>query len=175
MKYMKFDYIQEKLGISPNAVRKGLQVLQDHDQMLTFESIGELPMVRLVNERQSSLQLSKQELEKHRHTLLKKLEYMVGYIETESCREVYIRRYFGEEQVTDCGHCDNCLSGNDEKSAISDSDIVRLKEELADGAKTFSQIQSAFGWSEARTKQSLSYLMREKKVVSEADKFIWQT
>ncbi len=175
MKYMKFEYIQEKLGVSPNAVRKGLQVLQDHDQMLKFESIGELPMIRLVNERQSVLQLSKQELEQHRNTLLKKLEYMIGYIETESCREVYIRQYFGEEQVTACGHCDNCLSNDEQQSAVSDSDILRLKEELADGAKTFNQIRSVFGWSEARTKQSLSYLMREQKVISEADKFIWKS
>jgi ATP-dependent DNA helicase RecQ len=175
MKYMQFEYIRQKLNVSPNAVRKGLQVLQDHDQMLKFESVGELPMIRLIDERQSQLQLSREELEKHRNTLLKKLEYMIGYIETENCREVYIRHYFGEEQVADCGHCDNCMADDDKDSAVSDSDILRLKKELTDGAKTFDQIRSSFGWSEARTKQSLSYLMREQKVISEADKFIWKS
>lgn len=174
MKYLEFEYIQRKLNISANAVKKGLQVLQDHDQMLRFESIGELPLVQLVDERQSSLRLSKQELEKHRNSLLKKLDYMNGYIETESCREVYIRHYFGEEEVSDCGHCDNCLSGKERSIIISDSDIIRLKDLLSREAKTFDQIRSEFGWSEARTKQSLSYLMREQKVTAESERFFWK-
>ncbi|NGP88191.1 RecQ family ATP-dependent DNA helicase [Fodinibius halophilus] len=174
MKYMKFDYIQEKLSVSPNALKKGLQVLQDHDQMLLFEATGELPLVQLIDERQASLQLSKQELEQHRDTLLEKLDYMIGYIKTESCREKYIRHYFGEEKVPDCGHCDNCLSKQRQESAVSDSDLRRLKEILSEGPKSFEQIQSEFEWSEARIKQSLSYLMREQKVVSKAKMFHWE-
>lgn len=174
MKYLKFEYIQQKLNVSPNAVKKGLGVLQDHDQMLSFEFIGELPLVRLVDERQSKLQLSKKELEKHRNTLLKKLEYMKGYIETEGCREVYIRQYFGEEKVQNCGHCDNCLSNGVQGISVSDSDVKRLKGLLEEGGKTFSQIRSAFDWSEARTKQSLSYLIREKKVAADGNQYCWK-
>ncbi|WP_138430435.1 RecQ family ATP-dependent DNA helicase [Fodinibius saliphilus] len=174
MKYMKFDYIQEKIGVSPNGLRKGLQVLQDHDQMLIFESTGTLPLIHLIDERQATLELSKQELEKHRDTLLEKLEYMIGYIKTDECREKYLRHYFGEEKVANCGHCDNCLSKQKHESAVSDSDLRRLKELLSDGPKSFEQIRANFEWSEARIKQSLSYLMREQKVFSEADKFHWK-
>lgn len=175
MKYMKLEYIQQKLNVSPNAVKKGLQVLQDHDQMLKFESIGELPLVQLVDERMSSLNLSKKELESHRNTLLKKLQYMKGYIETDRCREVYIRHYFGENKVQPCGHCDNCIKANKQESPISDSDITMLKSVLSEEAKTFKQIRSEFGWSEERAKKSLGYLIREDKVVAEADKYLWKS
>ena len=176
MKYLDFDYLQGKLGISPNAVKKGLQVLQERDQMLVHEMIGELPLVELIDERQATLHLSRQALEQHRNTLLKKLSYMQGYIETEGCREVYIRRYFGEHNVSVCGHCDNCLKSsniNYSADSTSDSDVRRLRNVLNDGAKTFGEIRSEFGWSVARTKQSLSYLMREKKVESEQNTFRW--
>lgn len=141
--------------------------------MISFEIIGELPLVRLIKERQSSLQLSKKELEGHRNSLLKKLEYMKQYIETENCREVFIRRYFGERDVAACGHCDNCLKEN-KKLYLSDSDIQQMKTSLAKESKTFSQICREFGWSESRAKQSLGYLIREEKVVAEADKYYWK-
>ncbi len=174
IKYLEFDYIRRKLNVSPNAVTKGLRVLQDRDHILKFESIGELPLIALTEERQPSLNLSRQELEKHRNTLLKKLEYMKGYIDTETCREVYIRRYFGEEKVSACGHCDNCLDSSRSSVPITDADLKQVKSVLQNGAKTFEQIARGCGWGEARVKKMLSYLIREEKIISKANKYIWK-
>lgn len=174
-KYLEFDYIQRKLNVSPNAVLKGLQVLQDRDHMIAFESIGELPLIHLVDERQSTLQLSKDELEKHRNNLLKKLEYMKGYVETKTCREVYIRRYFGEEKVSDCGHCDNCLKASSSVDLLSNANFQQVKSILTDGAKTINQISDDCGLAESSVKKLLSYLIREEKVVAEANKYAWKS
>lgn len=174
MKYLEFEYIQRKLNASPNAVKKGMQVLQDRDHMLRFEAIGELPLVKLVEERLPSLNLSRQRLEKHRNTLLKKLEYMMGYIQTETCREVYIRRYFGEEQVSPCGHCDNCLNREQSADQLSEEDIRQLKDTLAKSPKTFRQIIQQLGWSKSKAKRLLGYLIREEKVVAQAEKYAWK-
>lgn len=174
MKYLDFDYVRDKLNVSPNAVKKGLQVLQDHDQILSFHSRGDLPLVKLLEERQSVLRLSKKELEQHRNTLLKKLEYMQGYIETEGCREVYICQYFGEDKVTPCGHCDNCLENKNEKEVqFMDSDLLSIKQALSKGGKTIPHLCRQFGWSRSRVKKSLSYLIREKKVKVNEEKYIW--
>lgn len=174
MKYLDFDYVRGKLNVSPNAVKKGLQVLQDHDQILSFHSRGDLPLVKLLEERQSVLRLSKKELEQHRNTLLKKLEYMQGYIETEGCREVYICQYFGEDKVTPCGHCDNCLENKNEKEVqFMDSDLLSIKQALRKGGKTIPHLCRQFGWSRSRVKKSLSYLIREEKVKAKEEKYIW--
>ena len=174
MKYLDFDYVQEKLNVSPNAVKKGLQVLQDHDHLLKYTLLGEEPLVRVIEERQSSLRLSKQELERHRNTLLKKLDYMEGYIQTEKCREVYIRHYFGEQNVASCGHCDNCLASEEPTPYIVDADLLSIKQALRKGGKTIEQLCRQFGWRKARVKKTLSYLLREEKVREEAEQYVWR-
>ena len=44
----------------------------------------------------------------------KKLDVMENYVYTASCRQAYILKYFGEENISDCGKCDNCLNKNTE-------------------------------------------------------------
>ncbi len=141
--------------------------------MIRYESIGELPLIQLANERLPSLNLSRQKLEQHRNTLLQKLEYMMGYITTETCREVYIRRYFGEDNITPCGHCDNCLRGDKPSPQIQQEDLRKLRSVLREGARSLEELAHQFDWSSDRTKRLLSYLIREQKVAAEADKYIW--
>ena len=40
-----------------------------------------------------------------------KLDEMENYAYFSACRQSYILRYFGEEDVKNCGKCDNCLRG----------------------------------------------------------------
>lgn len=47
-------------------------------------------------------------LELFRKSRYEKLEKMLGYAESFSCRVRYIREYFSEKVVEDCGRCDNC-------------------------------------------------------------------
>lgn len=174
MKYLEFDYIRRKLGVSANAVKKGLQVLQDRDHMLRYESIGELPLIRLIEERRSNLSLSMAKLEKHRNNLLQKLEYMKGYITTENCREVYIRHYFGEENVEACGQCDNCLDTNGAAVPIKKEEIKQIENVLRKGSLSFAEIANQVGWNKTRTKRLLSYLLREKVLVTNGDEYAWK-
>ena len=174
IKYLEFDYIQQKLGVSPNAVKKGLQVLQDRDYILKYESIGELPLIKLIEERHSNLSLSTEKLEKHRNNLLQKLEYMKGYISTEDCREVYIRHYFGEENAEACGHCDNCLGTNDAAASIKNEEIHRIKKVLKEGSLSFKEIAKRAGWNNARTKRLISYLLREQMLITKGDEYAWK-
>jgi ATP-dependent DNA helicase RecQ len=55
--------------------------------------------------------------------LLKKLDQMVGFCETRSCRRQYLLQYFGEQSSNYCGSCDNCLS----KPELKDSTIIAQK------------------------------------------------
>lgn len=175
MKYLEFDYIQRKLGVSANAVKKGLQVLQDRDHILKYESIGELPLIKLMEERRSNLSLSTEELEKHRDNLLQKLEYMKGYVSTENCREVYIRHYFGEENVERCGHCDNCLNAKNAVTSIKSEEIDQIKKILEKDWLSFAEIADRAGWNKDRTKHLLSYLIREEMVITRKDKYGWNS
>lgn len=41
---------------------------------------------------------------------LQKLDALLGFCESTTCRHQTVLRYFGEEHSGDCGQCDNCLS-----------------------------------------------------------------
>ncbi len=176
-RHLSLDYLQRKLDTSRNGVIKGLQVLQNHDQLLQFESIGEMPLVRLIEERVSQLPFQKKTLEAHRNNLLKKLEYIEGYIETEGCREVYLRRYFGEKDLQPCGHCDNCLAKQNKKGELilNNQRVNRLKSVLADGkGKQLKEIARLTGSGKEELKELLSFLVREEKVETRDNKFYWK-
>lgn len=175
IKYLEVDYLKRKLNETENAILKGLQVLHANDRLLNYEALGELPLVRLVEERQRTLPFGRKDLEKHRNTLLKKLDYMKRFIHTDLCREVFIRQYFGEEDISECGHCDNCLKGEDTASSgLDDKEIERISELLKNGAKSMQELQQIIKTGKRRLKKSLSFLIREDKVTTNSEKYEWK-
>lgn len=51
-------------------------------------------------------------LEEYREHRYHKLEQMLSYAESKTCRLRFIREYFGEKVANDCGRCDNCRIKN---------------------------------------------------------------
>ena len=51
----------------------------------------------------------------------RKLKTVAAYANTEECRSVFIRRYFGEDLPPRCGTCDRCRGG----------EVVMAREEAA--------------------------------------------
>lgn len=175
MKYLEVDYLKRKLNETENAIVKGLQVLHAHDQLLKYEALGELPLVRLIEERQKQLPFGRKDLEKHRNSLLKKLEYMVRFIQTDLCREVFIRKYFGEEEVDACGHCDNCLKDMDiGNTGLDIKNIEQISTILKKGSKTMHELHKLTEANKEQLKRTLSYLIREDKVTSKSEKYEWR-
>jgi ATP-dependent DNA helicase RecQ len=174
IKYLERDYIVRKLDTDKNRLIKGLQVLQDHDHILRFESRGDLPLIRLVKARVRTLSVSRGELEKQRDNLLEKLDSMIGYIETEVCREEYIRQYFGESHTNPCGHCDNCLRGTEAATeAPSGEDMRALRDKLSEKRMSLDEIKRELNWKSKKIKYVLSYLLRENKIAEEGEKYRW--
>jgi len=63
--------------------------------------------------RQLEIHLERQEpnwplLQTQRERELVRLARMRGYLETNDCRRIYVLRYFGDKQSTECAGCDNC-------------------------------------------------------------------
>ncbi len=61
----------------------------------------------------------------------KRLDEMENYTYFSGCRQAYILRYFGEENVKNCGKCDQCLRGfSDKKENFEPMKNFRHKEYL---------------------------------------------
>src|SRR5699024_3100914 len=113
--------------------------------------------------------------EKHRDNLLQKLDYMIGYVQTDECREVYIRRYFGEENAAPCGHCDNCVKPADVTYELPTAqDVEALKKLLTEGNKNLNQIKHGLKWKSRKIENALSWLLRENRVEEENEEYSWK-
>jgi ATP-dependent DNA helicase RecQ len=161
------DYILEKLNVSRNSLIKALNVLQRNDQVLVYEEHQQRNLVKVLEARSKSLPLTKKEVETHRDNLFRKLEQMHGYVLTETCREVYLRNYFGDTSAFPCGHCDNCLkSGSEVKVHQSDELISQVFHLIQQEEQTVKSLAELTGESKKSIIQAIQFLIKEEKVTT---------
>ncbi|WP_020403333.1 RecQ family ATP-dependent DNA helicase [Gracilimonas tropica] len=161
------DYVLEKLGIRRNALIKALNVLMQNDQILLFEIHEQRDLVRVLEARSKKLPFTKNEIESHRKNLFRKLERMHGFVLTETCREVYLRNYFGDSNAEPCGHCDNCLRSKKSHSAdFTSEDASRVLANLKTSAYTAGELSQVTGLKKDTVIQAIQFLIKEEKVKS---------
>lgn len=161
------DYLLDKLNIGRNSLIKALNVLQKNDQVLVYEEHQQRNLVKVLEARSKSLPLTKKEVETHRDNLFRKLEQMHGYVLTETCREVYLRNYFGDTSAIPCGHCDNCLkSGSDDIAQQNDELISRVFHLIQKEEQTVKSLAELTGESKKPIVQAIQFLIKEEKVTT---------
>ncbi|MTI88189.1 MAG: RecQ family ATP-dependent DNA helicase [Balneolaceae bacterium] len=159
------EYILKQLGLNRNTLVKALNILMVNDHVLVFEMLKERNLVKVLNARSSKLPLNKKEVEAHRNNLFRKLEYMHGYILTDTCREVYLRNYFGDTEATLCGHCDNCLkSAKTEAESYGTFEIQTIYDLLAKEQKTIPDLCTITKLKKATIVDILQHLIKENKI-----------
>jgi ATP-dependent DNA helicase RecQ len=162
------EVLLHKLQVSRNSLIKALNVLMQHDAVLVYSIFEGSNLIRPVSPRVHQLPISKSEVESYRNNLLKKLEYMHGYVKTNECREVYLLNYFGEVNAQPCGKCDNCLKINDQTEP-STADIRELFEQLIDFSKSIEEARSHLKWKKELFDKVLNYLITENVISSEGE------
>ncbi len=158
---LELDFVLEKLAISRNALIKALNVLMMNDHVLVFTLYPERNMVRLLEARSKEIPISKKMAEDYRANLLNKLEKMHGYIQTQGCREVYLRNYFGDIGAKPCGHCDNCLRKKEEPVQLERDDLKRLMDLINEEGMDIDRIVKQLEWTENKVRAGVDYLIQE--------------
>lgn len=165
--YHKKCYIDErllrnKLFVSSKLLENGLKILQE-EGILQFSINRNEPMGILSEARFQRFPHTGKEVLKHRDRLLKKLNYMIGYISTNGCRSRYIRIYFGEKKVAEyCGKCDNCKRTNE--NIITPEDLSTVTSLLREKPLPFDSLHKRTRWKKTHLKKVLSYMIREETV-----------
>jgi ATP-dependent DNA helicase RecQ len=72
------------------------------DAWMTYGIADVMTLIRLIDESGAS--------EQQRRIERQKVEALLGYCETASCRRQAMLGYFGERDRAPCGNCDNCLA-----------------------------------------------------------------
>lgn len=164
MVYMDERQVLTRLQVSSAMLANGLKVLSD-EQFLLYDLIRNEPVGILTEARYSRFPRSEEEIIRHRSRLLKKLDYMAGYVATKGCRSRYIRIYFGEKDVPErCGKCDNCR--NTGEKGVTSEDIDTVASLLREEPMAFQMLQRQTKWKRTHLKKVLALMMREE-VISE--------
>jgi ATP-dependent DNA helicase RecQ len=155
--------IAARLNQTPNAVLKGLEILRN-ENMLNFEYRKDDPIARLTEPRQPRLPITSADAEAYRNILIKKLAYMRGFAVSDTCRSVYLRVYFGEENPAACGMCDNCMSkGN--MGYLDESMVKVIYGLIRDQPATAGTLIEKSGLTHHSVYLALNWLLKEDKIM----------
>jgi ATP-dependent DNA helicase RecQ len=64
---------------------------------------------------------------------LKRVQGMLSYVQSKSCRSTSIAEYFGEKESKPCGICDNCV--RKEKEKLTPTEFEAIYQKLKTGSK----------------------------------------
>ncbi|MCH8495038.1 MAG: RecQ family ATP-dependent DNA helicase [Balneolales bacterium] len=157
--------VTSKLGLNVNAVIKGLEVFSK-EGLLKWQLRVDDPIVRVFEPRMKKAPITRHDAEHFRNIQLGKLEKIIGYAETSGCRSMYIRRYFGEEEVPDyCGFCDRCLAKDKlKRSEFTDADVMMLIQAITESPATITELQEKFAMPAEKVEAILKWLSKERRV-----------
>ncbi|MEX2463775.1 MAG: ATP-dependent DNA helicase RecQ [Balneolaceae bacterium] len=163
--FLKESLVLEKLSLQSNQVLKGLTVLSENDQLLTFSLEGDTSLVRLIEARMNKLHIDHEKAYQYKDVLIKKLQYMKRYAVTKHCREVFIRTYFGETGCEPCGKCDNCIDKNTVADRITKDEIREVKNCLKNQHRSIAEISGQTGLNSKKLKSIIRYMIREEHLI----------
>jgi ATP-dependent DNA helicase RecQ len=94
----------------------------------------------------------------------KRLNDFIGYVESEKCRSRQIGLYFGDEELKDCGICDNCIKAK--QKPLSTADFAILQEKILAAISIpihpTALLQNLGGYAKQSTETVLDFLTAER-------------
>ncbi len=119
--FVDYQYVDEAFlamqsGLTQPVVYQTLRSLTQK-KILNFIPQKKTPYVRYMQRREDSenLQFPPAVYDELRQRYVDRIEAMIHYLSSDHiCRNRLLLRYFGETDTKDCGHCDICLSRQDE-------------------------------------------------------------
>jgi ATP-dependent DNA helicase RecQ len=123
---------------------KNLGLLQKMG-MIQYKPKKETPHVRFLQNRVSAqdLYIDPIAYKARKEVFTRRVETMTSYLQMkEGCRAAFIGRYFGDDQIRDCGVCDICLNRKKEglKPTVYEQMEARAREILSKGPLTAGEL-----------------------------------
>ena len=145
--YFRPPDMAERAGIDPTALARALRELK------SLKAFDYVPPFRgraiHVVDRETpfdELDIDFETLEKRKTAEYEKLDRVISFARGNSCRQLDILRYFGQEDGAPCGLCDNCRSGPKRDTGhgarVSDDDtavVETVRKALSGVARTHSR------------------------------------
>lgn len=159
IRYLRLGELEVKLRLSREEVLRFVRILEQEDRLIEVRYLEDEPMVRLREARSPRLPARPDEVEGYREVLVQKLEEVRQFVRDSGCREVWLRRYFGENSAESCGRCDYCLQERSGRGSFPGDPEEVLKQLIE--ARGEEQLKEILKWPSARVRTALRALYRE--------------
>ena len=147
-----------------------------HEQLAALHRAGiiayhpkkETPQICYLQDRikADELHIDHESYFKRKKEFTQRIENMIEYAKTKTCRSAYIGRYFGDQEMTACGHCDCCINTGNSASRENNvsSDTEKIIQLLKHTSCTQEEIIIQSGVEKTAAKKILHALMAEEKI-----------
>ena len=147
-----------------------------HEQLATLHRAGiiayhpkkETPQICYLQDRikADELNIDHESYFKRKKEFTQRIEKMIEYAKSKTCRSAFIGRYFGDLEITACGNCDACIRKTNSVSRENNfsTDVEKVIQLLKQKACTQEEIILLSGLERTAVKTVLYALMAEEKV-----------
>ncbi|HTE26765.1 RecQ family ATP-dependent DNA helicase [Flavitalea sp.] len=153
-----------------NQVKDGLKKLQAFG-IVSYQAQKDKPQLLLIQDRirEDQVRINQELYQQRKKQLEERISKMIEFTTTVSdCRSTYIGLYFGDEQIKDCGICDNCLKKKSLPLTAAEFETIHLRiAEIVSNGKIpgdefFRLLQ---GIRKDKLLKVLSFLQAENKIL----------
>jgi ATP-dependent DNA helicase RecQ len=154
------------LKTSVTTVQEQLRTLRNY-LIIDYVPQKDNPQVYLLQPRvvAADLYINEEKYEQQKNTFAKRIEDFIRYTtEKTQCRSQFIGQYFGDEGISACGVCDNCLQAK--KAALTSASFEdirqKLEEKLRQGACSTQELMQVGGMDAELVLNVLQFLQDEQ-------------
>ena len=147
-----------------------------HEQLASLHRAGiiayhpkkETPQICYLQDRikADELHIDHESYFKRKKEFTQRIENMIDYAKTDSCRSAFIGSYFGDQEMTTCGHCDCCTRKAHSISVENNfsTDVEKIIQLIKQKSHTLEEIIIQSGLEKTAAKKILHALITEEKI-----------
>lgn len=174
--FISEQFLSRLLRKEEEFIKQQLQIITSFG-VITYTPRNDEPQILFRRNRVAAEDLSfnSEQYSKRHDSFVKRIENMIGYMLTQSCRSRFISQYFGDETARDCGICDQCLAKKSQ--ALTTEEMKSITEEinniLSSKSITIKELLEEIRHiKKEKAWQVLEFLQSEKKILIDQKGFL---
>lgn len=173
--FSDYSYVDESLIASQAQLTRDqcYQVLKSLSKrnIISYIPQHKMPYVSYERDREEEVFIPKSIYEDRKEQFIKRIEAVMAYAGNDNvCRSQQLLRYFGDDDVEECGHCDVCIKGRHESMTFKNDTVKLILGLLSDKQQHSLDEVAALDAPSEDIDKALRFLVGEGMVCTDVDK-----
>ena len=173
--FSDYSYVDESLIASQAQLTRDqcYQVLKNLSKrnIISYIPQRKMPYVSYERDREEEVFIPKSIYEDRKEQFIKRIEAVMAYAGNDNvCRSQQLLRYFGDDDVEECGHCDVCIKGRHESMTFKNDTVKLILGLLSDKQQHSLDEVAALDAPSEEIDKALRFLVGEGMVCTDVDK-----